>query len=242
MSRGPVLGRRPGRLWWSTSPARMRWRPGTEAPRRILFGGHGPRVPLWRCADGLYFLELKTRRLDCFCRPEAKPARATAPTRAMRWAVSGRGTMQNNLNPDGSSRPMTRHTGGLLLRAAQQQQHARTPTVSASPTRSPGRRSERIFGDTLANLIWAFDCDLRNRAARQPTCPHEARGCQASATARPSTPRGHLWNARFAGGAVVRLAPDGRVEQMVGLRSPTRRAAKTLYVITSARFTPATDH
>ena len=54
--------------------------------------------------------------------------------------------------------------------------------------------------------------------------------------------RGYLWNARFAGGCLIRFAPDGRVDRVVDLpvSNPTCCCfggpdLKTLYV-TSARF------
>ena len=90
-------------------------------------------------------------------------------------------------------------------------------------------------------MIWAFDCDPDDRrlANRRVFSDEKLPGfCDGSAI----DAEGYLWNARFAGGAVVRFAPDGRVERIIELpvTNPTSCCfggpdLTTLYV-TSARF------
>jgi L-arabinonolactonase len=67
----------------------------------------------------------KPGRLDCFCRPEAdRPDNRTnegkCDARRRFWV----GTMQNNLNPDGSGRE-TRSIGALYCVRPERQQQAR---------------------------------------------------------------------------------------------------------------------
>ncbi len=80
------------------------------------------------------------------------------------------------------------------------------------------------FGDTLANAIWAFDCDpATGRLANRRVFNDEKLPgfCDGSAI----DALGYLWNARFAGGAVVRFAPDGRVDRIIDVPVPTPRPA-----------------
>jgi sugar lactone lactonase YvrE len=73
------------------------------------------------------------------------------------------------------------------------------------------------FADTRAYTIWAFDLDLAEGRISN-------RRVFATASAPPGRPDGScvdqdgfLWNAEFAGGRLVRYAPDGRIDRIVPL-------------------------
>jgi sugar lactone lactonase YvrE len=73
------------------------------------------------------------------------------------------------------------------------------------------------FADTRAYTIWAFDLDLAEGRISN-------RRVFARASAPPGRPdgscvdeNGFLWNAEFAGGRLVRYAPDGRIDRIVDL-------------------------
>jgi sugar lactone lactonase YvrE len=73
------------------------------------------------------------------------------------------------------------------------------------------------FADTRAYTIWAFDLDLAEGSLTN-------RRVFATASAPPGRPDGScvdrdgfLWNAEFAGGRLVRYAPDGRIDRIVDL-------------------------
>jgi sugar lactone lactonase YvrE len=73
------------------------------------------------------------------------------------------------------------------------------------------------FADTRAYTIWAFDLDLAEGRISN-------RRVFATANAPPGRPdgscvdqSGFLWNAEFAGGRLVRYAPDGRIDRIVAL-------------------------
>jgi sugar lactone lactonase YvrE len=188
-------------------------------------------------------MELETGRLDCFCRPEAdRPDNRTNEGKCDELGRFWVGTMQNNLNPDGSGREMTRNTGALYCVRPDGSSRREVDDVGLSNTLAwTADGGTLYFGDTLANLIWAFDCDLEagRLANRRVFTDEKLPGfCDGSAI----DTEGYLWNARFAGAAVVRLAPDGRVERVVELpvTNPTSCCfggpdLATLYV-TSARF------
>ena len=71
------------------------------------------------------------------------------------------------------------------------------------------------FADTPKRMIWAFDFDLDAGAISN-------RRVFADLTANPGRPdgstvdaEGFVWNGEFAGGRIVRYAPDGRVDRII---------------------------
>ncbi len=73
------------------------------------------------------------------------------------------------------------------------------------------------FADTRRYRIWAFDFDLAsgalsNRRVFAETGPGPGRPDGSCVDAE-----GFLWNADYAGGRVVRYAPDGRVDRAIAL-------------------------
>ncbi len=103
------------------------------------------------------------------------------------------------------------------------------------------------FADTRRYAIWAWDLDLDDGVIAN-------RRLFADTTGRPGRPDGScidaegcLWNAEYAGGRIVRYAPDGRIDRVVALPvSPPTCVAfggdrlETLYVTSAAQaLTPA---
>ena len=97
-----------------------------------------------------------------------------------------------------------------------------------------------LFADTLTGVISAFAVEADGRlGARRVFSDEKLPGyCDGSAI----DSQGYLWTARFAGGCLIRFAPDGRVDRTleVPVTNPTSCCfggpdLKTLYV-TSARF------
>jgi sugar lactone lactonase YvrE len=94
-----------GALWWVdiTRKEVLRWRPGSETPRRWPVPDFPSAVVLRRRSgalvalrDGLYFMELETGRLDCFCRPEAdRPDNRSNEGKCDALGRFWLGTMQN---------------------------------------------------------------------------------------------------------------------------------------------------
>ncbi|MFI5013874.1 MAG: SMP-30/gluconolactonase/LRE family protein [Hyphomicrobiales bacterium] len=159
------------------------------------------------------------------------------------------GTMQNNLEADGSAKAMTRSCGAIYRIGADGRIDAMTPPgfgiTNGFVWTGDGRF---IAADTLKNELYSYDCD-----------PGAGLSDERKAFGAPF-PRGlpdgscldgdgFIWNCRVAGGGcLVRFAPDGSVDRVVDLpcTSPTSCAfggngLDTLYV-TSARFTMTPDH
>ncbi|MGC2184440.1 MAG: SMP-30/gluconolactonase/LRE family protein, partial [Terriglobales bacterium] len=125
------------------------------------------------------------------------------------------GSMRNNVNPDGSSREAAGKDGILhrLDPDAKVTIHKRDIGISNTLAWSPDRR-RFYFGDSLANTIWSYDYD---RA--MGTIQNEAvffagfeRGLPDGSTVDAE---GYLWNCRYDGGCIMRIAPDGKIDQVI---------------------------
>jgi len=151
------------------------------------------------------------------------------------------GTMQNNLNPDGSDRAMTASTGALYRIDADGRFSRQLDGVGLSNTLawSPDAAT-MYFGDSKANRIRRYRLDGGGAIVADADFHGEppAGICDGSAI----DAEGYLWNARFGGGRLVRFAPDGRIDAEIALpvRNPTSCAFggadfRTLFV-TSANY------
>jgi sugar lactone lactonase YvrE len=152
------------------------------------------------------------------------------------------GSMQNNIMPDGSPKPMDATSGRLFRIDADGSATLADPhDYGISNTMAWRDDGTLLFGDTLAQTIYAFDYDRgagtigrRRVFAHTPDFGHPDGSCLDA--------DGCLWNARFGGGALLRYKPDGTIDRVVKLpvRNPTSCAfgghgLSTLFV-TSARF------
>lgn len=249
---GPFWDDRGQTLWWVDIVARrvLAWRPGEPEARSWATPGFASAVVLREAGgalvaseQGLHFLNPGTGELTPFCQPEAdrpdnRANEAKCDPRGRFWL----GTMQNNLHPDGSDKPMTADTGALYCVHPDGQWTREVDGVGLSNTLAwtPDRRT-LIFADTRANVISAFAHDEASGTlgARRVFSDEKLPGYCDGSTIDAD---GYLWNCRFAGSAIVRFAPNGRVDRIVDLpvTNPTSCCfggpdLTTLYV-TSARF------
>jgi sugar lactone lactonase YvrE len=152
------------------------------------------------------------------------------------------GTMQNNVRADGSTAQVTTSQGVLfsLVPGAEAKQwrggFGIMNTIAWSPT-----GETMYFGDTLANCIYrgAFDPVSSRLESCEVFFANFERGLPDGSA---MDVEGHLWNCRFGGGSIVRVAPDGSIADIVEttVRNPTTCAfatadANTL-LFTSAAF------
>lgn len=248
---GPYWDDRARSLWWVdiTGNEVLCWQSGDSAPQCW----HVPGFPcaviarrnggmLVARAGGLEFFDLGTGGLTPFLAPEAdRPANRGNEAKCDAAGRLWLGTMQSNLEPDGSPRQMTANTGALYRILPDGRFTRELDGIGLSNTLAwtNGGRT-LIFADTLANLLWAFTVDPDGRLSERRLFSDEKLPgfCDGSAI----DAEGCLWNARFGGGCVVRFAPDGRVDRVVELpvSNPTSCCfggddLRTLYV-TSARF------
>jgi sugar lactone lactonase YvrE len=129
------------------------------------------------------------------------------------------GSMKNNVEPDGEA-GSTGPGEGVLFRvgpdgAVSEELHGIgvSNTVCWSPD---GTRF--YFGDSLANRISAFDYDAATGriGAGRPFFAGFERGSPDGSAVDAA---GYLWNCRYKGSCIVRVAPDGRIDRIVEMPS-----------------------
>jgi sugar lactone lactonase YvrE len=151
------------------------------------------------------------------------------------------GTMRNNVKPDGSLGE-TGGQDGILYRIdpdGRASVHRRNIGISNTLAWSADRR--RFYtGDTLANVIWIYEYDPKtgNISKEQPFLKDFPRGLPDGSTVDAE---GFLWNCRYFGGCIVRVAPDGKIDRVIEM--PVRNVTtctfggpdlRTLYVTTAS--------
>jgi sugar lactone lactonase YvrE len=103
---------------------------------------------------------------------------------------------------------------------------------------SPDRR-RFYFGDTLENVIWAYEYDFGTGAIsnRRPFLQNFDRGLPDGSCVDAE---GYLWNCRYYGGCIVRVAPTGEIDRAIEM--PVQNVTtcafggsdlRTLYVTTA---------
>jgi Gluconolactonase len=223
----------------------------TDQPQ-VLAVVLGSGVILWEPA--------KDRRHDPFFHldswPKVRLNDARADPRGSLWI----GSMRNNVNPDGSSSEAGGQDGALFqidldddakLQGkgkvqAQVKVWRKNIGIANTLAWSPDRR-HFYFGDSLANVVWRFDYDAATGhiANEQPFLQGFSRGLPDGSTVDSD---GYLWNCRFFGNCIVRVAPDGQIDRVIEM--PVKNITtctfggpdlKTLYVTTARIESPAGD-
>jgi sugar lactone lactonase YvrE len=125
------------------------------------------------------------------------------------------GSMRNNVGPDGSSTEAG-GTDGVLYRIDPDgtvQECKRDIGISNTLAWSPDR-SRFYFADTLLNTIYAYDYDIATGdiSGERPFFAGFDRG-KPDGSAMDS--EGYLWNCRWGGGCIVRIAPDASIDRIV---------------------------
>jgi sugar lactone lactonase YvrE len=168
--------------------------------------------------------------------PKVRLNDARADPRGSLWM----GSMRNNVNPDGSAGAAGGRDGVLyrLDPDGAVTQWCCDIGISNTLAWSPdGRRF--YFGDTLDNIVWVHDYDPATGSIqnRRPFLQNFPRGLPDGSCVDAE---GYLWNCRFFGGCIVRVAPDGQIDRVVEM--PVRNITtcafggvdrKTLYITTA---------
>lgn len=193
----------------------------------------GSRVILWEP-------QTDTRRDLGFALPGSPAVRLNdgrADPQGSFWV----GSMRNNVRPDGSA---TEATGrdGVLYRIDPDgavSEWKRDIGISNTFAWSPDK-TRFYFADTLANQVWTYPYDRAEKsiADEQPFLTGFTRG-KPDGSAMDS--EGYLWNCRYGGACIVRVAPDGQVDRVVEM--PTKNITtctfggsdyRTLFITTAA--------
>lgn len=238
-----IGGKRIHRLWLADR-RHEEW-PAPDFPTSIGLDRNGDaivglrdRVALWRFGGAFETLavvepDLPDNRLN-----EGK----VGPDGAF-WV----GTMQNNLNPDGSPRDMDRHSGAIYRVTRDGEVTRLTPReFGITNTMAWTGDGRFLTADTLRNEIYAYDFAAGAISNKRLFAGPYPRGFPDGSCLDAED---NLWNCRVAGGSgVLRLSPEGTPADFVELPCswPTSAAFggaefDTLYV-TSARFTMTLEH
>jgi sugar lactone lactonase YvrE len=154
------------------------------------------------------------------------------------WVAS----MQNNLNSDGSSRPMTASTGAVYRIDSSGNIKKLTENIfGISNTMAWSDEGDFYFADTMANAIYRFDYDAVSSTLGKQEIFVSDIG-QGAPDGSTLDSYGRIWNCRFGGGSVLCFDRNGSVCETLRLpvTSPTSctfggKDLSTLY-ITSAQF------
>jgi sugar lactone lactonase YvrE len=209
----------------------------TSAPH-VLLVVLGSRVILWEPRSDVRHDPLF--RLEGW--PQVRLNDARPDPRGALWM----GSMRNNVNPDGSSGPAGGHDGALFCLSPNGTVATWRRNIGIANTFawSPDHR-RFYFGDSLANTVWKYDYDSATGAIANET-PFLQGFPRGSPDGSSVDGEGFLWNCRFHGHCIVRVAPNGEIDRVVEMPVTNittctfgGRDRKTLYVTTARLDAPA---
>jgi len=187
------------------------WEPASDARR-----DHGFRLPGW---------------------PNVRLNDGRADPRGRFWI----GSMRNNVSPDGEAGEAGGSDGKLFRIEGPHEWTAILDGIGIANTLcwSPDAR-QFYFADTLANAVHSFDYDGERGelSNRRPFFVGHERGVPDGSAIDAD---GFLWNCRYFGRSIVRIAPDGRIDRVVEM--PVRNVTtctfggedlRTLYITSAA--------
>ncbi|MHC8306777.1 SMP-30/gluconolactonase/LRE family protein [Pseudomonas sp. PB3P13] len=195
-------------------------------------------------SSGVYRLDLDSPglepRLTLLCVADPNPANRANEARCDAQGRLWLGTMQNNIGESGEDLPIVQRSGGLF----RIDRDARvTPLLRGLGIPNTLLWSEDsttlYFADSLDKTLYRhfINADGSLDAAQVWFGPHERGGPDGSAM----DAEGFIWNARWDGSCLLRLAPDGNVDRVIEL--PVSRPTscvfggddlKTLYITSAA--------
>ncbi|MFT0892836.1 SMP-30/gluconolactonase/LRE family protein [Pseudochelatococcus sp. G4_1912] len=158
------------------------------------------------------------------------------------------GSMRNNVNPDGSP-GAAGGTDGVLYRIDSANTHTvfrRDLGIANTLCWSPDL-TRFYHADTLANTICVWDYDAKTGAIsnERPFFAGFERGYPDGSAIDSE---GYLWNCRFGGQCIVRIAPDGTIDRIIEMPAQNITTAvfggndlKTLYATSAGAETHAGD-
>ncbi len=158
------------------------------------------------------------------------------------------GSMRNNVNADGTAGEAG-GKDGILYRLDPDRRVTicrRDVGISNTLAWSPDRR-RFYFADSLANVVWSYDYDpaTGDVAGETPFLQDFPRGLPDGSTVDAE---GYLWNCRFYGGCIVRVAPNGKIDRVVEM--PVQNVTtctfggadlRTLYITTASAEAPPSN-
>jgi len=151
------------------------------------------------------------------------------------------GSMRNNVKPDGSSGELGGAEGVLFRIDSDGRVSEWKRDIGISNTLAWSPDHDRFyFADTLNNIIWAYDYDVKTGEIASESVFLEGfdRGLPDGSAVDS---QGYLWNCRFFGKCIVRIAPNGSIDRIIEMPVTNITSCtfggddhKTLYVTTAS--------
>ncbi|WDG46972.1 SMP-30/gluconolactonase/LRE family protein [Pseudomonas chlororaphis] len=195
-------------------------------------------------SSGVYRLDLGSApaapRLSLLCVADPQPGNRANEVRCDAQGRLWLGTMQNNIGEQGEDLPVRRRSGGLFRIDTQARVTPLLQGLGIPNTLLWSEDASRLyFADSLEGTLYQYPIasDGRLEPARSWFGPHPRGVPDGSAM----DAQGYIWNARWDGGCLLRLAPDGEVDRVLEL--PVSRPTscvfggadlKTLYITSAA--------
>ncbi len=195
-------------------------------------------------SSGVYRLDLGSApaapRLSLLCVADPQPGNRANEARCDAQGRLWLGTMQNNIGEQGEDLPVLRRSGGLFRIDTQARVTPLLQGLGIPNTLLWSEDASRLyFADSLDGTLYQYPIasDGRLEPARSWFGPHPRGVPDGSAM----DAQGYIWNARWDGGCLLRLAPDGEVDRVLEL--PVSRPTscvfggadlKTLYITSAA--------
>ncbi|MGE7991047.1 SMP-30/gluconolactonase/LRE family protein [Pseudomonas sp. NPDC089554] len=195
-------------------------------------------------SSGVYRLDLASDplapRLALLCVADPQPGNRANEARCDAQGRLWLSTMQNNLGEHGEDLPIRQRSGGLFRIDADAKVTRLLQGLGIPNTllwKDDGR--EVYFGDSLDATLYRYAIGTDGQLGTPAVWlgAHERGGPDGSAM----DAEGFIWNARWDGGCLLRLAPDGRVDRVIEL--PVSRPTscvfggpdlRTLYITSAA--------
>lgn len=251
---GPLWSAKEQALYWTDINRFLlqRYDPVTKSVRHWVFDEpvcatsltDAPGVLLLALGSKLIFWNMATDERTDFAAPESNlPSSRLNDGRPSPFGDFWVGSMQNNVDENGQGQPIDNHHLGTLYRVQSDGSvnvYDRELGISNTLCWSPDK-TVFYFGDTLQNTIFAWDYDaatgdIDNK--RSFFSGFERGGPDGSAI----DSEGYLWNARYGGSCVVRVAPDGSIDRIVEMPVSNLTSCtfggpelKTLFVTSAAQ-------
>lgn len=222
------------RTWFFDEPVTAIARTDRESALVVVLGS---RVILWEPSSDSR--KDQGFRLDGW--PSVRFNDARADPRGFLWA----GSMSNNVHADGSEGECIGQHGMLYRIGTDVPPEVFRREIGCSNTVAWSPEKDRFyFGDSLANVVWVYDYALSTATIsnERPFLQGYTRGLPDGSAVDSE---GYLWNCRYGGGCIVRVAPDGVIDQVIEM--PVRNVTtctfggtdlKTLYVTTASEMQP----
>jgi len=171
--------------------------------------------------EGVQVLNLRSGAVELLC---AAPTRRTG-TRFNDGKVDPRGrlwvgTMQNNFGPNGTDVSIERFDGALYRFDADGRVETLEEAIGISNTLAWSPDHTRFyFGDSLKGALFVYDFDADSGRISGKRTFYDVSGLGGPDGSAIDVD-GCLWNVRWDGGAVLKITPEGKLDQVIKLPVP----------------------